>query len=213
MQSNLDYNTKVKVIGVGEAGIQALEQIAIAQVPDVELLALDTDIRSIERSSAHQGLCIGDPNLGSHGMDSGANPELGYEAIMASSENVRWLIGEPGLVVIIAGMGGGTGTGAAPIVAELSRQQGALTAGMVIKPYNFEGKRRMATAHAGIKALGEQVDVLLYIENRHIYRLLHKDAMLEDLFPKADELLAKSARCLHRSVYCPGGNQRPIKRF
>src|SRR5262245_59928494 len=150
---------QLRVVGVGGGGVNAVNRMIEAEVTGVEFIALNTDAQSLNSSAAHVTLQIGGDIT--RGLGSGSNPELGYSSAMEDYDRVKSLLKGSDMVFITAGEGGGTGTGAAPIVARVARELGALAVGIVTKPFGFEGSRRLQAAEAGITALSEEVDTLI----------------------------------------------------
>ncbi len=156
----------IKVIGVGGGGGNAVNRMAVAGVQCVELVCMNTDKQALARSQAELKVQIGEKGTGGRG--AGSKPEIGTKAAEESRDTIASTIKGADMVFITAGMGGGTGTGAAPVVAEIAKDMGALTVGIVTKPFAFEGKRRMEQAEAGIAALREHVDSLVVIPNERL---------------------------------------------
>ena len=156
----------IKVVGVGGGGGNAVNRIASAGVRSVELVCMNTDKQALQRSQASVKIQIGEKLT--QGRGAGSKPEIGEKAAEESRETIANTLKDADMVFITAGMGGGTGTGAAPKVAQIAREQGALTVGIVTKPFAFEGRRRMEQAEKGIAALREQVDSLVVIPNERL---------------------------------------------
>ncbi|MBP3691958.1 MAG: cell division protein FtsZ, partial [Clostridia bacterium] len=154
--NEMDNVVQIKVVGVGGGGGNAINRMVDAGVKGVEFIAVNTDKAALHLSKADQKIQIGDKTTS--GMGAGANPEKGRTAAEESKDEITAAIRSADMIFITAGMGGGTGTGAAPIVAQIARELGILTVGIVTKPFAFEGNRRMKQAEAGIAALSEQVD-------------------------------------------------------
>src|SRR5690554_4963603 len=156
----------IKVIGVGGGGTNAVNRMIETGMKGVEFIAINTDGQALLRSNADIRLRIGDKIT--KGLGAGANPQIGRQAAEESREEIQALLENTDMVFITAGMGGGTGTGAAPVIAEIARKTGALTVGVVTKPFEFEGKVRKRQAEEGVKALKEQVDTLITIPNERL---------------------------------------------
>ncbi len=182
-----DLTAKIKVIGCGGGGGNAVNNMIQSALNGVDFIVANTDAQDINKSLAEYKLHIGQKIT--KGLGAGANPDIGREAALESIDEIRKNIGDADMVFITAGMGGGTGTGAAPVVAEAAREAGALVVGVVTKPFYFEGRRRKATAEAGIKKLTEHVDSIITIPNDRLLQLAAKKATFKDMLRKADEIL------------------------
>jgi len=176
--------TIIKVVGVGGAGGNAISHMISREVSGVEFIAANTDAQVLGRSGAYTQI-----QLGSTGLGAGANPEKGKEAAVAERERIIEALQGAHMVFITAGMGGGTGTGAAPIVAEIAKEMGILTVGVVTKPFLFEGGRRMRAAEAGIQELSNHVDSLIVVLNEKLMDVLGEDISMEEAFKAADDVL------------------------
>ncbi|MGV3592983.1 MAG: cell division protein FtsZ [Gammaproteobacteria bacterium] len=177
----------IKVIGVGGGGGNALRHMIKSSIEGVEFICANTDAQALEKIEARTIV-----KLGSHvtkGLGAGANPDTGRQAAMEDRERIREVIDGADMVFITAGMGGGTGTGAAPVVAEIAREMGILTVAVVTKPFGFEGRKRMAVAEQGIRELSEHVDSLITIPNEKLMAVLGSGASLLDAFGKANDVL------------------------
>ncbi|MEY4641341.1 MAG: hypothetical protein RLZZ227_1335 [Pseudomonadota bacterium] len=180
-------NAVIKVIGVGGGGGNAVKHMIKSSIEGVEFICANTDAQALEKIEARTTL-----KLGSHvtkGLGAGANPDTGRQAAMEDRERIREVIDGADMVFITAGMGGGTGTGAAPVVAEIAREMGILTVAVVTKPFSFEGRKRMAVAEQGIRELSEHVDSLITIPNEKLMAVLGSGASLLDAFSKANDVL------------------------
>ncbi len=180
----------MKVIGVGGAGGNAVERMVTSGLAGVEFLALNTDIQALERSSASRKIQIG--KALTRGRGAGANPDVGYKAAEQDEDIIAEAIKGSDLVFITAGMGGGTGTGAAPKVAQIAKEQKALTVAIVSLPFQFEGKRRRAVAEAGILELRKHVDTLVVIPNQRLLDIVTNKTSLRDAFTMADMVLTQA---------------------
>ena len=200
----IDFEQKanIKVVGVGGAGGNAINRMVASGMQGVEFVAINTDNQDLEVSSADHCLIIGD-NV-TRGLGAGAKPELGRQAIEEDRDKVIEQLSDTDLVFITAGMGGGTGTGAAPVVAELAKDQGALTVGIVTEPFQFEGAPRMRNAHSGIAELQEHVDTLIVIKNQRLLSICSRDTTFEDAFERADEVLLQATRGIADLITIPG---------
>ena len=195
-------DVRVKVVGVGGAGGNAVARMAGAGLRGVEFLAVNTDVQALRRVKGVPTYAIGP--VTTSGMGSGGNPDLGRKAIRENQEHIGELLEGSDMVFVTAGMGGGTGTGAAPVVAEIARRKGALTVGVVTRPFSFEGQGRMAAADKGLKQLGQKVDTLITIENDRLLSSLNGAMSLERGFRIADEVLRQGVEGISEIVTVPG---------
>jgi len=182
----------IKVIGVGGGGTNAVNRMIEAGLQGVEFVAINTDGQALLRSKADVRLRIGDQLT--KGLGAGANPEIGRQAAEESREEIHGVLENADMVFITAGMGGGTGTGAAPIIAEMAKEVGALTVGVVTKPFNFEGKVRITQAEEGIKILKEKVDTLITIPNERLFQIVDKKTTFVEAFKFADDVLRQGVQ-------------------
>jgi cell division protein FtsZ len=180
-------SAKMKVVGVGGAGGNAVNRMIDEQLEGVEFISLNTDAQALQGSRANITMQIGKKLT--RGLGAGARPEIGRQAIAESAEEVRRMLTGADLVFITAGMGGGTGTGAAPMVAEIAREVGALTVAIVTRPFTFEGKKRDRSAHQGLAELRRCVDTMIIVPNDRILAVVPKGTSFKDALKKADEVL------------------------
>lgn len=180
-------NAVIKVIGVGGGGGNAVKHMIANTVDGVEFICANTDAQALDKISARTVMKLG--SQVTKGLGAGANPEIGRQAAMEDRERIREVIDGADMVFITAGMGGGTGTGAAPVVAEIAREMGILTVAVVTRPFGFEGRKRMAIADQGIRELSEHVDSLITIPNEKLMAVLGSGASLLDAFSKANDVL------------------------
>ncbi len=192
----------LRVVGVGGAGVNAVNRMIEAEIEDIEFLAINTDLQSLQQSEAPTALHIGDGIT--RGLGSGSNPDLGRQAAMEGSDKIKAALKGSDMVFITAGAGGGTGTGAAPIVARIARELGALTVGIVTKPFGFEGSRRRDQADEGIVALGEEVDTLIVVPNNRLLSVLDKQTSMVEAFGVADDVLRQGVQGISDLVTLPG---------
>ena len=192
----------IKVVGVGGAGGNAINRMVQSGMHGVEFVAVNTDSQDLEVSAADHCLCIGESVT--RGLGAGAKPEIFRQSIEEDREKVAEKLADTDLVFITAGMGGGTGTGAAPVVAQIAKEQGALTVGIVTEPFQFEGFPRMRNAQAGIAELQEHVDTLIVIKNQRLLQVCSRDTTLEEAFAKADEVLLQATRGIADLITIPG---------
>jgi cell division protein FtsZ len=200
--SDMTRQPELRVVGVGGGGVNAVNRMIEAEVTGVEFIALNTDTQSLNSSSAHVTLQLGADIT--RGLGSGSNPELGHNAAMEDYDRVKSLLKGSDMVFITAGEGGGTGTGAAPVIARIARELGALTVGIVTKPFGFEGSRRMQAAEQGIEALGEEVDTLIVVPNNRLLSVLDKQTSMVEAFRVADDVLRQGVQGVSDLITLPG---------
>jgi cell division protein FtsZ len=186
------YEARIKVIGVGGSGGNAVNTMINFGLEGVEFIVVNTDAQALNANAAPTKLPIGS-NI-TRGLGAGADPEKGRKAALEDVQRIKELIGGADMVFVTAGMGGGTGTGAAPIIAQIAREEGALTVGVVTKPFIFEGRQRARRAELGLAMLGEQVDTLITIPNQKLVLLGDDDLTFIDACRKADEVLYQAVR-------------------
>jgi len=189
---NIAQSANIKVIGVGGGGGNALNNMIAHHLRGVEFIVANTDAQAIEHSSAETKLQLGAEIT--RGLGAGANPQVGRDAAEAEREHLRDFFYNTDMVFITAGMGGGTGTGAAPIIAEVAKEMGVLTVAVVTKPFNFEGKRRLRQAEAGIEELRKHVDTLITIPNQKLIGAVGKHTSMLEAFRKADDVLLQAVK-------------------
>ena len=182
----------IKVIGIGGGGTNAVNRMIEAGLKGVEFIAINTDGQALLRSNADQRLRIGDQLT--KGLGAGANPEIGRAAAEESRDELKAALEGADMVFVTAGMGGGTGTGAAPVIAEMARQMGALTVGVVTKPFMFEGRIRSAQAEEGVIALKERVDTMITIPNERLLQVVEKNTPVLEAFRIADDVLRQGVQ-------------------
>jgi cell division protein FtsZ len=190
------------VVGVGGAGVNAVNRMVEAQIEGVDFIAINTDLQSLQQSSASQTLHIGDSVT--RGLGSGSDPDLGRQAAREEYDRIKALLRGSDMVFIAAGAGGGTGTGAAPVVAQIARELGALTVGIVTRPFQFEGSRRRAQAEAGIAALADEVDTLIVVPNNRLLTVLERNTSMVEAFRVADDVLRQGVQGISDLVTLPG---------
>ncbi|MFP5412872.1 MAG: cell division protein FtsZ [Gammaproteobacteria bacterium] len=189
----------IKVIGVGGAGGNAVNHMINRGVQGVEFIALNTDKQALRRSLAERAIQLGEMGLG-----AGARPEAGRAAADAMRDEIRAALQGANMVFLTAGMGKGTGTGASPIVAEVAKELGVLTVGVVTKPFEFEGAKKMQIAEQGIEQLVEHVDSLIVVLNQKLFEVMDDDASLEDAFRRADDVLHNAVAGIAEIINIPG---------
>ncbi len=192
----------IRVVGVGGAGVNAVNRMVEAGIEGIEFIAVNTDVQSLQQSTADITLHIG-PQI-TRGLGAGSNPDLGRAAAMEEYDRIKSLLKGSDMVFIAAGAGGGTGTGAAPVVARISRELGALTVGIVTKPFGFEGSRRATAAEVGIQSLGEEVDTLIVVPNNRLLSVLDKQTSMVQAFNVADDVLRQGVQGISDLVTLPG---------
>ena len=197
-----DKSAKIKVIGVGGAGGNAINNMIDSRLQGVKFIAVNTDSQALDISKAPVKLQIGEKIT--EGLGAGANPQLGREAALENADAIRDALKDSHMVFITAGFGGGTGTGAAPVIAGICKDIGALTVAVVSKPFSFEGKKRARQAEEGIDALKEVTDTVITIPNDRLRGLASKNAKMIEMFKKADEVLLHSVKGITDLIMMPG---------
>lgn len=187
MEIENEGHARIKVIGCGGGGGNAINNMIQSALEGVRFIAANTDSQDINKSLAEYKIQLGDKLT--KGLGAGANPEIGKNAAMESIDQIRELVSDCDMVFVTAGMGGGTGTGAAPVIAEVAKEAGALTVAVVTKPFYFEGKRRLLQAEKGIEELKNVVDSIITIPNDRLLQLAAKKAAFSEMLKKADEVL------------------------
>jgi len=200
---NEERKAHIKVVGVGGAGGNAINRMINSGMYGVDFIALNTDAQALETCAADVAICIGEKSV-THGLGAGAQPDLARQAIEEDRDKVTDTLKDADLVFITAGMGGGTGTGAAPVVAEIAREQGALAVGIVSEPFLMEGFPRMRNALSGIAELQEYVDTLITIKNQRLLTICSRDTTLQEAFFRADEVLMQATRGITDLITVPG---------
>jgi cell division protein FtsZ len=193
-QMNMSQIAVIKIIGIGGGGCNAVNRMIAANVGNVEFVAINTDAQALLKSSAPDVLQIGEKIT--KGLGVGGNPEVGRQAAEESLEEIRGRFIGADMVFITAGMGGGTGTGVAPIVAKLTKEEGILTVGVVTKPFEHEGKIRMAQAEDGIKNLKEYTDALIVIPNERVFNVVNERVALDAFYQIIDDVLRQSIQAI-----------------
>ena len=193
---------RIKVIGIGGGGGNAVNTMIGAKLSGVDFMAANTDAQSLEESRAPVRIQLG--NLITKGLGAGANPEIGRRAAMEDQESIRAYLEGADMIFITAGMGGGTGTGGAPVIAQVAREVGALTVGVVTKPFVFEGKKRLRQAEQGIEELKRTVDTLIVIPNQRLLSIAAKTTTMLEAFHKADDVLLQAVRGISDLIITPG---------
>jgi cell division protein FtsZ len=197
-----DQIAKIKVIGVGGGGCNAVNRMIESGVQGVEFIVANTDLQVLNVSKAPVKLQIG--KTITNGLGAGANPEVGREAASESKKDIEEALSGADMIFVTCGMGGGTGTGAAPIVAEIAQDLGALTVGIVTKPFRFEGKRRMEQAEVGIEELRKHVDTLIIIPNDRLRDIIDKTTPMVDAFKEVDNVLRRGVQSISDLIAVSG---------
>ncbi len=195
-------SAKMKVAGVGGAGGNALNCMIEAGLACVDFIAINTDAQALQQNGAAKRIQIGRETT--RGLGAGANPEVGRQAVEENRDEIRASLEGADMVFITAGMGGGTGTGAAPTVAQIAKEAGALTVGIVTKPFAFEGKKRWAAAERGLAELKQHVDTLIVIPNQRLISIVERDTTLRDAFKMADNVLLQATKGISDLIAVPG---------
>ncbi|MFD1423573.1 cell division protein FtsZ [Laceyella sacchari] len=198
----MEQIAQIKVIGVGGGGSNAVNRMIEAGVQGVEFIAVNTDAQALSRAKAPIRLQIGEKLT--RGLGAGAKPEIGKKAAEESREQLENVLKGADMVFVTAGMGGGTGTGAAPEIASIARELGALTVGVVTKPFTFEGRRRASQAEQGVAALKENVDTLIVIPNDRLLDIVDKNTPMLEAFREADNVLRQGVQGISDLIAVPG---------
>jgi cell division protein FtsZ len=199
---SLPQNAVIKVIGVGGGGGNAVQHMVTTDVEGVDFICANTDAQALHNMNAHSVIQIGGQMT--KGLGAGANPDVGRQAALEDRDRIAEMLAGADMVFITAGMGGGTGTGAAPIVAEVARELGILTVAVVTKPFTFEGRKRLMIAEEGIKALKENVDSLIIIPNEKLLPVLGKNTSLINAFNTANDVLKGAVQGIADLIIRPG---------
>jgi cell division protein FtsZ len=194
-----NLGTQIKVIGVGGGGGNAVEHMIDCAVQGVEFVCANTDAQALSRSAAHRTI-----QLGTSGLGAGSKPEKGREAAMAAEDDIRAAINGAHMLFITAGMGGGTGTGAAPVIARIAKEMGILTVGVVTKPFDWEGGRRMTNADNGLSELEANVDSLIVVLNEKLLEVLGDDITQDEAFAHANDVLKNAVGGIAEIINVPG---------
>ena len=200
-QTDSNGQARFTVFGVGGAGGNAVQHMLESDIQGVKFVCANTDRQALDRMNAQFKIQLGEQST--RGLGAGANPQVGQAAAEESREIIRQHLEGTDMVFVTAGMGGGTGTGAAPVVAEIAKEMGILTVGVVTTPFNFEGKRRLLSAEKGIEALEQHVDSLIIIPNQRLLKVF-RDISMKDAYKKADDVLLNAVRSIFDLVVRPG---------
>ncbi|SMS14017.1 cell division protein FtsZ [Levilactobacillus zymae] len=202
LDSAQNHGANIKVIGVGGGGNNAVNRMITEDVKGVEFIVANTDVQALEASKAETKIQLG-PKL-TRGLGAGANPEIGAKAAEESEEAITEALEGADMVFVTAGMGGGTGNGAAPIVAKIAKESGALTVGVVTRPFSFEGPRRARFAAEGVAAMKENVDTLIIIANNRLLEIVDKKTPMMEAFQEADNVLRQGVQGISDLITSPG---------
>ena len=198
----MDGTATIKVIGVGGAGNNAINRMIDSGIKGVDFIAVNTDRQALQTSRASTKIQIGEKIT--RGLGAGANPDIGAQAAEESKSDLTEILRGADMVFVTAGMGGGTGTGAAPIVAQVAKEMGILTIGVVTKPFTFEGKKRLSQAERGIESLKGKVDTLVVIPNDKLLQIIDRKTSLTEAFAKADDVLRQGVQGISDLIAIPG---------
>jgi cell division protein FtsZ len=201
-KNQIEAFARIKVVGVGGGGVNAVNRMIEEGIQGVEFVAINTDAQALMLAKAPTRVRIGDKLT--RGLGSGGNPETGRKAAEESADDLYNTLKGADMVFVTAGLGGGTGTGAAPIVAQIAREVGALSIGVVTRPFTFEGNKRMQSAETGMAKLKEQVDTLIVIPNDRLLQIMDKRASLTDAFMMADDVLRQGIAGISELITVPG---------
>ncbi len=198
----LDGTATIKVIGVGGAGNNAVNRMVESGIRGVEFISVNTDRQALQESKAGNKIQIGEKIT--RGLGAGANPDIGAQSAEESKAEIAEVLRGADMVFVTAGMGGGTGTGAAPIVAAAAKEMGILTIGVVTKPFTFEGKKRLSQAERGIESLKSKVDTLVVIPNDKLLQIIDRKTSIVDAFKMADDVLRQGVQGISDLIAVPG---------
>jgi cell division protein FtsZ len=199
---NADPGARIKVIGAGGCGGNAVNHMIASGLQNVDFIAVNTDSQALLNNNASHRLQIG--QMLTRGRGTGGNPEIGRKAALEDEDRLREALAEAEMVFVTAGMGGGTGTGSAPVIARIARDSGALTVGVVTKPFQFEGRKRMGQADEGVRELKNAVDTLITIPNQRLLSIASRTTSLKEAFQKADDVLLQAVRGISELVTVHG---------
>ncbi len=200
--NEMEQYAQIKVIGIGGGGSNAVNRMIEAGLRGVDFIAVNTDAQALYLAKANVKVQIGEKLT--KGLGAGANPEIGRQAAEESREEIQQILKGADMVFVTAGMGGGTGTGAAPIIAEVAKELGSLTVGVVTKPFSFEGKKRFTQADEGIEILKDKVDTLIIIPNDRLLQVVEKRTPIVEAFRIADDVLRQGVQGISDLIAVPG---------
>jgi len=202
IETNQQNPTIIKVVGVGGGGSNAVNRMIAQGLKHVQFIALNTDLQALERSHAEKQLPLGTKLT--NGLGAGGVPEIGEKAALEDKEEIQNVLKGADMIFVTAGMGGGTGTGATPIVAEVAKELGALTVAVVTKPFDFEGRKKRMLADAGIEKLREAVDTLIIIPNQYLLKIVERRTPIREAFLRADDVLRQAVQGISDLITVPG---------
>ncbi|MFI5251562.1 MAG: cell division protein FtsZ [Bacteroidota bacterium] len=202
LDNYLDHGAKIRVVGVGGGGGNAVNNMISKGLQGVDFIVINCDMQALERNQAPNKIQIG-KNL-TRGLGAGADPTIGQRSVEEDREEIARALAGSDMVFVTSGMGGGTGTGGAPAVANVAKSLGALVVGIVTRPFNCEGKKRMAQADAGLEELKRQVDTLIVIPNQKLLSIVDRNTPLQEAFAKADDILYCATRGISEIITVPG---------
>jgi len=197
-----EYSACIKVVGVGGGGSNAVNAMVLAQIQGVEFMVANTDVQALEASPCQNKIQVGAELT--KGLGAGSSPEIGRQGAEESRTHIREMLDGADMVFITAGMGGGTGTGGAPVIAEIAKEVGALTVGIATLPFHFEGKRRLTQAEEGIQELKDAVDTLIVIPNQKLLSFIGKQTALTSAFSQVDDVLRQAVSSISDLIVIPG---------
>ena len=202
IETNQQNPTVIKVVGVGGGGSNAVNRMIAQGLKHVQFIAMNTDLQALERSHAEKQLPLGTKLT--NGLGAGGVPEIGEKAALEVKEEIQNVLKGADMIFVTAGMGGGTGTGATPIVAEVAKELGALTVAVVTKPFDFEGRKKRMLADAGIEKLREAVDTLIIIPNQYLLKIVERRTPIREAFLRADDVLRQAVQGISDLITVPG---------
>jgi cell division protein FtsZ len=202
LDNYFDHGAKIRVVGVGGGGGNAVTSMIDKRLQGVDFFAVNTDLQALDRNKAPNKIQIG-KNL-TRGLGAGADPSIGQRAVEEDRDEISRSLSGSDMVFITAGMGGGTGTGGAPVVANIAKSVGALVVGIVTKPFTCEGKKRMAQAESGLEELKKQVDTLIVIPNQKLLSIVERNTPLQEAFDRANDVLHNATRGISELITVPG---------
>ncbi len=198
----MDNITKIKVVGVGGSGSNAVSRMMACRLKGVELIAINTDVQDLKKARAHKKIRIGEKQT--KGLGAGMNPELGRKSAEEDREFIKNSLKDSDLVFIACGLGGGTGTGAAPVIAEILKKEGILTVAVVTTPFSFEGNKRNLLAQEGIEKLKNSVDTLISVSNDKLFTIIDSKSSVDSAFWMCDEILRQAVSGISDLIVLPG---------
>lgn len=202
VKPNIETFAKIKVVGIGGSGGAAINRMVRSKIKGVDFLAINTDVQALHHSQANTKLHIG--KMTTRGLGAGMDPEIGLKAAEESQSEIRELLKDADMIFITCGLGGGTGTGAAPFIASMAKEAGALTVAVVTKPFAFEGAQRLAIAERGLNELRDKVDAIVTIPNDRLLQIIDKKTSLLEAFKISDDVLRQGVQGISEIITVPG---------